>query len=329
MIITVTLYAIIGICTILLFFNTKYNIIILIMVIILIMAYLFYNPSIIDSFKKSPDKLYSFIRNKFTDNIPEYSSEDIDKKDKHIINPSLYNALNNNKTKSSPIVSTNKPSMSYTVLNNNKIKKSPIVPDITDQEYISTKNISYSSKKDNQPNYISNNIDNNSIDDTNKNKSVDAKINDTDYSINTSNTNITSINTSNSNKSYTTSKSIIKDKNITNNNDVSNKILPSTITLDNNDNTISELVAHINSINMQNNDDYLGNIDKIKEDINDGHTLSIIDGDETAAYLNMHRNEPTRVIIGMSQQYGNMSKYITDELDESDRNGDWWGLHEY
>lgn len=54
----------------------------------------------------------------------------------------------------------------------------------------------------------------------------------------------------------------------------------------------------------------------------------IIDGDEKLAYNNIHRNEPTRVIIGMTESYKKLYKYFRDEISENE-NKDWWNKLEY
>jgi hypothetical protein len=74
--------------------------------------------------------------------------------------------------------------------------------------------------------------------------------------------------------------------------------------------------------------DYLGNIN-IKTKYKNCDYKYLIDGDEESAYLNLNRNEPTRVLHGMNNQFNNLCRYLKDEIDEYDRNGNWWGLHEY
>ena len=98
---------------------------------------------------------------------------------------------------------------------------------------------------------------------------------------------------------------------------------------------IKALVKAINSEQVDTTEDftnYDGNIDKPISYDNRYETClekGVIDGDEEAAYLNTYRNEPTRVIYGMTRQYQNVSRYVKDEIDEFDRNAYWWGLHEY
>lgn len=55
---------------------------------------------------------------------------------------------------------------------------------------------------------------------------------------------------------------------------------------------------------------------------------NIIDGDERIAYNSIHRNEPTRVIIGMGKAYQNLSRYVKEEVEEIEGR-EWWGNNEY
>lgn len=74
---------------------------------------------------------------------------------------------------------------------------------------------------------------------------------------------------------------------------------------------------------------YLGNID-IKDHIyKNCMNNSFIDGDENIAYIQINKNEPTRVLHGMNTQYNNLHKYLFDEMEEMDKNSNWWGQHEY
>lgn len=57
-------------------------------------------------------------------------------------------------------------------------------------------------------------------------------------------------------------------------------------------------------------------------------TDSVIDGDESIAYNSIHRNEPTRVIIGMGKAYQNLSRYVLEEVQEIEGK-EWWGNNEY
>jgi hypothetical protein len=54
----------------------------------------------------------------------------------------------------------------------------------------------------------------------------------------------------------------------------------------------------------------------------------IIDGDESMAYSNIHRNEPTRVIAGIGKKYDKMKKFLKEESEEIEKR-DWWGNLEY
>lgn len=54
----------------------------------------------------------------------------------------------------------------------------------------------------------------------------------------------------------------------------------------------------------------------------------VIDGDERIAYNNIHRNEPTRVIIGMGKAYQNLSRYVREEVEEIEGK-EWWGNNDY
>lgn len=53
-----------------------------------------------------------------------------------------------------------------------------------------------------------------------------------------------------------------------------------------------------------------------------------LDGDERIAYNSIHRNEPTRVILGMGKAYKNLSKYVLEEVEEIESR-DWWGNMDY
>lgn len=55
---------------------------------------------------------------------------------------------------------------------------------------------------------------------------------------------------------------------------------------------------------------------------------NIIDGDERIAYNSIHRNEPTRVIIGMGKAYQNLGRYVREEVEEVEGK-EWWGNNEY
>ena len=57
-------------------------------------------------------------------------------------------------------------------------------------------------------------------------------------------------------------------------------------------------------------------------------TDSVIDGDEHIAYHSIHRNEPTRVIIGMGNIYHNLGRYIQEEINEEEGR-EWWGNNDY
>ena len=82
------------------------------------------------------------------------------------------------------------------------------------------------------------------------------------------------------------------------------------------------------------------NFDKFKDypgsiDMNETYkpvrclTDDLIDGDEIISYLNIHRNEPTRVINGMTNAYTKLNRYVRDEIDEEEQNKEWWGQHDY
>ena len=57
-------------------------------------------------------------------------------------------------------------------------------------------------------------------------------------------------------------------------------------------------------------------------------TDTVIDGDESIAYNSIHRNEPTRVIVGMGKVYQNLSRYVLEEVQEIEGK-EWWGNNEY
>lgn len=57
-------------------------------------------------------------------------------------------------------------------------------------------------------------------------------------------------------------------------------------------------------------------------------TDNVIDGDESIAYNSIHRNEPTRVILGMGKAYQNLSRYVLEEVEEIEGK-EWWGNNEY
>jgi hypothetical protein len=67
-------------------------------------------------------------------------------------------------------------------------------------------------------------------------------------------------------------------------------------------------------------DNYPGNINSNTKKCNDN---AFIDGDETIAYNNIVRNEPTRVIIGMTEAYKKLNKYVREEVEEAEYK-DWW-----
>lgn len=71
---------------------------------------------------------------------------------------------------------------------------------------------------------------------------------------------------------------------------------------------------------------YSGNID-IKTE-NKVLNNNFIDGDEKMAYHNKVRNEPTRVIIGSTQAYKKLNKYVQEEIDEQETR-EWWGHNDY
>jgi hypothetical protein len=56
---------------------------------------------------------------------------------------------------------------------------------------------------------------------------------------------------------------------------------------------------------------------------------AFLDGDERISYSNVHRNEPTRVINGLLKTYQHIDRYIHEELDDQEKNWEWWGLNEY
>jgi hypothetical protein len=95
--------------------------------------------------------------------------------------------------------------------------------------------------------------------------------------------------------------------------------------------SLSETASVIttSSENLDKYKTYGGNINNII--ISDGicpNNLRILDGDERMAYLNKVRNEPTRVIAGMSNMYSNIKKYIEEEV-VSEESKEWWGNSEY
>lgn len=55
---------------------------------------------------------------------------------------------------------------------------------------------------------------------------------------------------------------------------------------------------------------------------------TVIDGDENIAYNSIHRNEPTRVILGMGNAYYNLGRYVKEEVDEEESR-EWWGNNDY
>lgn len=55
---------------------------------------------------------------------------------------------------------------------------------------------------------------------------------------------------------------------------------------------------------------------------------NVLDGDERIAYNSIHRNEPTRVIVGMRKAYQNLNKYVLEEVQEIEGK-EWWGNNDY
>jgi hypothetical protein len=53
-----------------------------------------------------------------------------------------------------------------------------------------------------------------------------------------------------------------------------------------------------------------------------------LDGDELMSHNNLSRNEPTRVIMGMTQAYQNLNKYVLEEVTEEEHR-EWWGENDY
>lgn len=71
-------------------------------------------------------------------------------------------------------------------------------------------------------------------------------------------------------------------------------------------------------------DTYITHDDSVTE----CYTDTVIDGDESIAYNSIHRNEPTRVIMGMGKAYQNLSRYVLEEVQEIEGK-EWWGNNEY
>jgi hypothetical protein len=65
-----------------------------------------------------------------------------------------------------------------------------------------------------------------------------------------------------------------------------------------------------------------------ESECNKNNCNELIDGDESMAYLNIHRNEPTRVIKGIHEKYSKLVNYFKEEVEDIEKLH-WWGNNEY